>query len=91
MAASVMIPTALKSFTDDQDNIALDGSTVAEVLGKLTDQFPNLKPHLLDDDGSLRNFVNVFVNEDNIRDKEAMETAVADGDEVVIVPAIAGG
>ena len=91
MPVRVLIPTALKQYADNTETIEFDGQTVNEIIDKLTSHYPNLKAHLLDDNGSLRNFVNVFVNEDNIRDQQNMDTAVADGDEVVIVPAIAGG
>lgn len=91
MPVRVLIPTALKQYADDTETIEFDGQKVSDILEQLTSNYPNLKAHLLDDNGALRNFVNVFVNEDNIRDQQNMDTAVADGDEVVIVPAIAGG
>ena len=91
MPVRVLIPTALKQYADDTETIEFDGQKVSDLLEQLTSNYPNLKAHLLDDNGALRNFVNVFVNEDNIRDQQNMDTAVADGDEVVIVPAIAGG
>lgn len=91
MAVKVSIPTALRQFADGHDTLDLDGGTVADVMSQLADRFPELKKHLFADDGSVRNFVMVFVNEDDIRDKDNMKTALSDGDEVAIVPAIAGG
>ncbi|QNN24395.1 molybdopterin-synthase adenylyltransferase MoeB [Planctomycetales bacterium ZRK34] len=91
MPVTVNIPTALRSYADGLDTLELEGSTVSQVLGELAEKHPKLKPHLFGDDGSLRSFVNVFVNEDNIRDKQAGDTAVSSGDEVSIVPAVAGG
>ena len=91
MPIKVMIPTALRSFAGGQNTITLEGATVGEVLGQLNEQCPELKRHLYADDGSLRNFVNVFVNDANIRDRENQDTPIADGDELSIVPSIAGG
>jgi len=91
MAVTVMIPTALRSYANGEDTVELPGSNVGEVLNQLADQYPKLKPHLFSDDGALRTFVNVFINEENIRDKQGGDTAVSDGDELAIVPAVAGG
>ena len=87
----VSIPTALRQFANGQDTVELTGRDIGEVLDQLTSQHPQLKKHLFTDDGQLRNFVNVFVNEDNIRDREKLKTPLADNDEVTIVPAVAGG
>ena len=91
MSIKVMIPTALRQFADDQDTVEVDGENVGQVLGQLRQTYPELSRHLFDDDGQLRNFVNVFLNEDNIRDRENQDTALNDGDELIIVPAVAGG
>ena len=91
MPVKVMIPTALRQFADDQDTMDMEAATVSEVMSQLGDRFPELKKHLFSDDGSVRNFVSVFLNEDNIRDLQQMDTAVKDGDELAIVPAVAGG
>lgn len=91
MSITVMIPTALRSYAEGKDTIELEGEKVSEVLSQLGDEFPKLKPHLFNDDGSLRNFVNVFVGDNNIRDQQGMDTPVADGTEVAIIPAVAGG
>ena len=91
MAVKVNIPTALKQYAGDQTGIELEGTTVGGLLGNLTDQFPQLKKHLYNDRGELRNFVNVYLNDEDIRYLEGEETAVNEGDEVMIVPAVAGG
>jgi molybdopterin converting factor small subunit len=89
--AKVLIPTPLRQYADKKDTVDLNGATVGEVLNSLTGQYAELRRHLYSDEGMLRSFVNVYVNDDDIRylDKEA--TAVADGDTVSIVPSIAGG
>jgi len=87
----VMIPTALRQFADGQDTIELEGTRVGQVLRRLGEAYPELKKHLFSDDGELRNFVNVFINDDNIRDKDQQDTLLEAGDELTIVPAIAGG
>ena len=91
MAVKVNIPTALKQYAGDQTEIELGGNTVGGLLGSLTDQFPELKKHLYNDRGELRNFVNVYLNDEDIRYLKGEETAVNEGDEVMIVPAVAGG
>src|SRR5690606_18907782 len=88
---TVSIPTALRSFADNQDQVSVEGSNVGQLLNKLGTSYPKLRPHLFTDSGELRNFVNVFVNEENIRDLQSQETPVSEGDEVMIVPAVAGG
>ena len=91
MSVTVLLPTALRRYANDQGSIPLEGSTVGALMKKLGDAYPELKPHLFDEEGALRNFVNVFVNDDNIRDVDGMETSVKDSDEVMLVPAVAGG
>ncbi len=91
MAATIHVPSALRRFTDDQASHQVDGATVGEALAGLVERFPALKKHLYTDDGVLRSFVNVYVNDEDIRygDKEA--TAVGEKDEIHIIPSIAGG
>jgi MoaD family protein len=91
MSVSVLLPTALRRYADDKGSLELEGSTVGALMEQLGSTYPDLKPHLFDDDGALRNFVNVFVNDDNIRDVSGTDTPVKDGDEVMLVPAVAGG
>jgi sulfur-carrier protein adenylyltransferase/sulfurtransferase len=89
--AKILIPTPLRQFAGKQDSVVLAGATVGDVLHSLTSQYAELRRHLYTDEGKLRSFVNVYVNDDDIRylDKEA--TALKDGDTVSIVPSIAGG
>ncbi len=91
MSIQVKIPTSLRRFTDGQENVALDGATVGIVLGQLRDNYPDLGGRLFDDKGGVRRFVNVYLNEDDIRFLEQLETPVAENDELSIIPAIAGG
>lgn len=91
MPVTVIIPTALRTYADGAAEASLEGADVKTVLGNLADAYPKLKPHLFDDAGELRSFVNVFVNDDNIRDMQAGDSPVKDGDELAIVPAVAGG
>lgn len=91
MSVKVMIPTALAHYTGGRDEIELAGSNVGEVLSKLGESFPDLRPHIFTDDGVVRNFVNVFLNDDNIRDLDGQESVVSEGDEISLVPAVAGG
>lgn len=91
MPVQVKIPTALRKFADNTNSLELEGASVGEVLHSLTSRFPELKKHLFTGEGQLRNFVNVFVNDGNIRDLQAADTPLKPGDEVSIVPAIAGG
>lgn len=91
MKIKVMIPVALRQFADGKDTVQLNGNNVGQVLQHLRDDFPELKRHLFADDGQLRSFVNVFVNDDNIRDRENQDTPLKEGDELAIIPAVAGG
>ena len=91
MAIVVRIPTPLQKLTGDQAEIAAGGSTVAELIQDLERQYPGIKERLCDANGKLRRFVNVYVNEEDIRFLKQEATSLKDGDEVSIVPAIAGG
>lgn len=91
MSVQVMIPTALRQYAENQDAVELEGSDVGQLLGNLAEHYPRLRPHLFDEQGELRNFVNVFVNEDNIRNLQRQRTPVEGRDTVSIVPAVAGG
>ena len=91
MATSIRIPTPLRKLTNDQEVVTADGSTVDELIGSLDKSFPGLKERICDESGNIRRFVNVFVNDEDIRFLDDKATAVKDGDEVSIVPAIAGG
>src|SRR5689334_20377142 len=87
----VLVPTALRQFAGNREEVGLAGGTVGEVLVQLTTEYGELKKHLYRENGQLRNFVNVYLNDEDIRYLEKEATPVADGDTITIVPAIAGG
>src|SRR5688572_20905954 len=91
MAHRVLIPTPLRPYTGQQDAVELEGGTVGEVLAALTARYADLRRHLYADDGKLRHFVNVYVNDDDIRYLEREKTALKSGDVISIVPSVAGG
>jgi adenylyltransferase/sulfurtransferase len=91
MNATVRIPTPLRPFTGGHDEVSVPGETVGDVLAGLVEQFPPLRRHLFAEDGRLRNFVNAYLNEQDIRHLQGPGTPVADGDAVTLVPSIAGG
>ena len=89
--AKVIIPSALRTFTAQQTHVEVAGNNVGEALDSLAQRFPNLKHHLFNDQGKLRNFVNVFVGEDDVRYLQHEATTVRENDVISIVPAVAGG
>ena len=89
--ARILIPTPLRQFAEKQDTVEAEGATVGEVLGALTTRFPDLKKQLYNDEGKLRSFVNVYLNDDDIRYLNKDATPVAATDTLSIVPSIAGG
>jgi sulfur-carrier protein len=91
MGVKVMIPTPLRQFAGKRESVDLEAKTVAEALDSLTLQFGELKRHLYSDDGRLRSFVNVYVNDEDIRYLQKEKTALQQGDTISIVPSIAGG
>ncbi len=91
MAVKVRIPTPLRKLTNNQEEVSAEGATVAEVIEDLERNYPGLKERICDADGNLRRFVNIYVNDEDIRFKDNLTTAVKDGDELSIIPAIAGG
>jgi molybdopterin synthase sulfur carrier subunit len=91
MSVKVLIPTPLQKFTNNQATLDCDGSTISDLLEALDQQCPGIKKRLCDDAGELRRFVNFYVNSEDIRFLEGKQTALNDGDEVSIVPAVAGG
>ena len=88
---SVHIPTALRAHVNDRAQVDLEPGTIQELLDRLVADHPGLKGRLLDDQGGLNKFVNVYVNDEDVRFLENMETAVKPGDAVTLVPSIAGG
>ncbi|MBN2623733.1 MAG: MoaD/ThiS family protein [Acidimicrobiales bacterium] len=91
MSVSVRIPTTLRTLTGGRSEVSLEGSNVRDVLTNLDGAHPGFAARLLDDDGNLRRFVNVFVADDDIRFLDGLDTKVPDGAEVSIIPAVAGG
>jgi molybdopterin converting factor small subunit len=89
--AKILIPTPLRQYVGGADTVDMDATTAGELLAKLTDAHPELKKQLFNDEGKMRSFVNVYVNDDDIRYLERDATPVKEGDTVSIVPSIAGG
>jgi molybdopterin synthase sulfur carrier subunit len=87
----VRLPTVLRSQTGGQSTVSVDASTIGEVLQGLVTEYPGMSAQLLNDDGSLHRFVNVYVNDDDVRYLSLLDTPVKDGDEISILPAVAGG
>ncbi len=91
MSAKVRIPTPLRKLTNDEEIVEVDAVTVAEAIAELQTRFPGFKERLLDETGAVRRFVNVYVNEEDIRFLQNQDTKIKSGDEISIIPAIAGG
>ena len=91
MAITVLIPTPLRSLTSEQDSVEATGGTIGEIFEDLENKHPGIGERLCDESGEIRRFVNVYLTQEDIRFIDGKNTAVADGDEVSIVPAIAGG
>jgi molybdopterin synthase sulfur carrier subunit len=91
MEVHVRIPTPLKKLTGEQDVIKAKGETVGEVLQWLTETYPGLKERLRDEQGEVRRFINIYVNDEDIRFIQNLETPLKEGDQLSIIPAIAGG
>jgi MoaD family protein len=89
--AKILIPTPLRQYVEKKDSVELSGATVGELLSTLTAEYSDLRRHLFSDEGKLRSFVNVYVNDEDIRYLSKDATPVKDGDTVSIVPSIAGG
>jgi adenylyltransferase/sulfurtransferase len=85
------IPTPLRAYTSGKSEVSVGGSNVGEALGDLTTQYPTIKPHLFNEGGELRPFVNLFLGENNIKDLQGVNTPIRDGDKLVLIPSIAGG
>jgi molybdopterin synthase sulfur carrier subunit len=91
MPAKVRIPAPLRKLTNDQAVVEADGNTIQDLLASLDKNYPGLKDRICDESGQIRRFVNIFVNGEDIRFKSGPTTAIQDGAEVSIIPAIAGG
>jgi len=90
-AVTVRIPQALRKLTNGQDSVSVSGDSVQDILGDFNNQFPGIQDRLFDDKGNLRKFVNVYLNNEDIRFLENLQTPIKEGDELSILPAIAGG
>ena len=88
---SIAIPTALRKYAGDQAQVQVAGATVGEALQNLVAAHPTLRNHLMDESGKLRSFVNLYLGEEDVRNLQREGTALKSGDELLIIPAIAGG
>jgi molybdopterin synthase sulfur carrier subunit len=91
MPVTVRIPTPLRKLTNDEELVTVEASTIGDAITELQTKYPGIKERLVDDSGEVRRFVNIYVNEEDIRFLENKATPIKDGDEVSIIPAIAGG
>ena len=91
MASKLRIPSPLRRFTNGESALDVNGGSIKEVLEELFDEHPDIKNHLVEDDGNLRNFVNIFINGEDIRQKGGLNAKVIDNSDVRIIPSIAGG
>ena len=91
MAATIRIPTPLRKLTNEQETAEVVSATVGAAIDELEGKFPGIKERLVGEDGEVRRFVNVYVNEEDIRFLKNRDTPLKDGDDVSIIPAIAGG
>jgi molybdopterin converting factor small subunit len=91
MSVNVRVPTILRTYTDGASEVTAEGETLSEVLESLDASYHGIKGRIVDEQGALRRFVNVYVGNDDVRFLDGLETKVADGTEVSVIPAVAGG
>ena len=91
MSVSVRIPTILRTYTGGESEVLAEGGTLAEVLDSLDGSYPGIKARILDDQGAIRRFVNVYVGNDDVRFLQALDTSTPEGTQVSVIPAVAGG
>jgi molybdopterin converting factor small subunit len=91
MSIAVKVPTILRTYTGGTADVVVTGATLADALADLDAQFPGIGARVLDDEGRLRRFVNVYVNDDDVRFLEDLRTPTPDGSSISIIPAVAGG
>ena len=91
MGVLVRIPTPLRRMTNGLDKVEMEESNLADLIDKLEASYPGVKERLIDENGELRYFVNIYLNGEDVRFMDGLKTATADGDEISIVPAVAGG
>ena len=91
MSVNVRIPTILRTYTEDQSQVTVDGSTLTEVIDSLESSFPGIKSRVVDEQGALRRFVNIYVAEEDVRFASGLDTPTPAGTQISIIPAVAGG
>ncbi len=91
MAAVLRVPTVLRPAMGNQSALEVEGATIGEVLARLTETYPSARAQLLNEDGSLHRFLNVYVNDDDVRYLGGLDAPVSDRDEITLLPAVAGG
>jgi MoaD family protein len=91
VAVQVRIPTVFRKYTDGQSTVELDAGTIADLVSQLESRYPGMKDQMLTENGELHRFVNVYVNDEDARYLEKLDTTVGDGDTVSILPSVAGG
>ena len=91
MSVSVRVPTILRTYTDGESEVSASGANLAEVLDDLETNYSGIKARVLDDEGKLRRFVNVYVGNDDVRFLDNLETPTPDGTQISVIPAVAGG
>ncbi|TCC45989.1 molybdopterin synthase sulfur carrier subunit [Kribbella capetownensis] len=91
MSVSVRVPTILRPYTQGASEVSAEGGTLVEVLDSLDSSYPGIKGRVLDESGELRRFVNVYVDDDDVRFADGLQTSIKDGGQVSIIPAVAGG
>jgi len=91
MSATVKIPTPLRKLTNNATSVDADGTTVGQIVESLESAYPGMQERLIDDNGDLRHFVNIYLNGEDIRYIDGLKSSVSDNDELSIVPAVAGG
>ena len=91
MSVTVRIPTPIRRVTNGEDRVAVDAETLQDVIQAMEDQYPGVKARLCDDQGEIRNFVNIYINGEDVRFLEGLGSSTKSGDEISIVPAVAGG
>lgn len=89
--AIILVPTALRQYTDNLSEIEVSGNNIKKSLDELSLKYPDLQKHLFTDKGTLRSFVNVYLNEEDIRELNGLETLIEENDTIILVPSIAGG
>ena len=91
MGVVIEIPSALKQYVNNQDEVEVKGGSVEEAFGALCSEYAELKSNLFDENGKIRSFINVYLNDDDIRYADGLKSEVRDGDSIQIVPSVAGG